>query len=159
LHRTYPNVLSFEGVRGLEWNKWSKQLTPTHNLIIPFTRMMAGPMDYTPGAMGNVSSKKKHRVSFKKPKSIGTRCHELAKYVMYESPLQMLADAPTAYQKEPETMKFLSAVPTVWDETVLLSGTIADHLVMARRRGDTWFIGGMTANDGQTLSIALDFLG
>lgn len=159
LHRTYPNVLTFEGLRGLEWNKWSSQLTPTHDLILPFTRMMAGPMDYTPGAMRNVANPKKHRASFKNPKSMGTRCHELAKYVIYESPLQMLADRPTAYQKEPEVMKFLSAVPSVWDETVVLTGKVADHLIMARRSGDTWYIGGMTAAEGQTISIDLGFLG
>ena len=90
---------------------------------------------------------------------MGTRCHELAKYVIFESPLQMLADAPTAYQKEEPTMKFLKAVPTVWNETVVLSATIANHVVMARRKGDTWFIGGMTANEGQTISIDLSFLG
>jgi alpha-glucosidase len=159
LHRTYPNVLTFEGVRGLEWNKWSSKLTPKHDLTIPFTRMITGPMDYTPGAMRNVGNPKKHRASFKNPKSIGTRCHELAKYVVYESPLQMLADAPTAYQKEADAMKFLKVVPTVWDETVVLSAAIEGHLIMARRSGDTWFIGGMTADEGQTISIDLSFLG
>lgn len=159
LHRTYPNVLTFEGVRGLEWNKWSSRLTPTHDLTLPFTRMMAGPMDYTPGAMRNISNPKKHRANFKKPKSIGTRCHELAKYVCFESPLQMLADAPTAYEKEPEAMKFLKDVPTVWDETRVLSAAVADHIIMARRKDDKWYIGGMTASEGQTISIDLSFLG
>ena len=159
LQRTYPNVLTFEGVRGLEWNKWSSQATPKHDLTLPFTRMMTGPMDYTPGAITNIANPKKHRANFKNPKSMGTRCHELAKYVIFESPLQMLADAPTAYEKEEQTMKFLKVVPTVWDETVVLSATIANHVVMARRKGDTWFIGGMTANEGQTISIDLSFLG
>jgi alpha-glucosidase len=158
LYRTYPNVLTFEGVRGLEWNKWGSKLTPEHDLTLPFTRMVTGPMDYTPGAMRNIGNPKKHRGNFKNPKSIGTRCHELSKYVIYESPLQMLADAPTAYEKEAETMKFLKQVPTVWDETVVLSGSIGDHLVMARRKGEVWFIGGMTADQGQTISIDLSFL-
>ncbi len=158
LHRTYPNVLTFEAVRGLEWNKWSSKLTPKHDVTLPFTRMMMGPMDYTPGAMRNVGNPKKHKVSFKNPRSIGTRCHELAKYVIYESPLQMLADRPTAYEKEPEAMKFLKAVPTTWDETLVLSGAIGDHIIMARRSGDIWFIGGMTGAEGQTISIDLSFL-
>lgn len=159
LHRTYPNVLTFEGVRGLEWNKWSSQLTPEHDLTIPFTRMMTGPMDYTPGAMRNIGNPKKHRANFKSPRSMGTRCHELAKYVVFESPLQMLADAPTAYEKEADAMKFLRKVPSVWDESVVLSGAIGDHLIMARRKGAEWFIGGMTGKEGQTISIDLSFLG
>ncbi|TNF28510.1 MAG: glycoside hydrolase family 97 protein [Bacteroidetes bacterium] len=159
MQRTYPNVLTFEGVRGLEWNKWGSFLTPTHDVTLPFTRMLAGPMDYTPGAMENIGNPKKHRGSYKNPKSIGTRCHELAKYVVFESPLQMLADEPTAYEKEPECMKFLSAVPTVWDETVLLDAKIGEHVLMARRSGDTWFVGGMTGSMGQTISMDLSFLG
>ena len=159
LQRTYPNVLTFEGLRGLEWNKWSSALTVDHDVILPFTRMMAGPMDYTPGAMENISNRKKHNMNFKHPKSQGTRCHELAKYVVFESPLQMLADEPTAYEKETECMKFLSAVPTVWDETIVLDATVAEHILLARRNGNTWFIGGITGSLGQTLSIDFSFLG
>jgi alpha-glucosidase len=159
LQRTYPNVLTFEGLRGLEWNKWSSALTIDHDVILPFTRMMAGPMDYTPGAMENISNKKKHNMNFKHPKSQGTRCHELAKYVVFESPLQMLADEPTAYEKEAECMKFLSAVPTTWDETIVLDAKVAEHILLARRNGDTWFIGGLTGSVGQTISIDFSFLG
>lgn len=158
LQRTYPNVLTYEGVRGLEWNKWSSALTVDHDVTIPYTRMLAGPMDYTPGAMTNISDPKKHKMNYKKPKSQGTRCHELAKYVIYESPLQMLADAPTAYQKEPECMKFLSDVPSVWDTTIVLDATVAEHIVLARKKNDVWYVGGMTGSVGQTLSINLDFL-
>ncbi|HAP69774.1 MAG TPA: hypothetical protein DCR04_08625 [Flavobacteriales bacterium] len=159
LQRTYPNVLTFEGLRGLEWNKWSSALTVDHDVILPFTRMMAGPMDYTPGAMENISNAKKHRMNFKHPKSQGTRCHELAKYVVFESPLQMLADEPTAYEKEAECMKFLSAVPTTWDETIVLDAKMAEHILLARRKDDTWFIGGLTGSVGQTISIDFSFLG
>ena len=159
LQRTYPNVLTFEGVRGLEWNKWSSALTVDHDVILPFTRMMAGPMDYTPGAMENISNKKKHNMNFKHPKSQGTRCHELAKYVVFESPLQMLADEPTAYEKEMECMKLLSAVPTTWDETIVLDAKMAEHILLARRKDDTWFIGGLTGSVGQTISIDFSFLG
>ena len=159
LQRTYPNVLTYEGVRGLEHNKWSSWITVDHDLILPFTRMLAGPMDYTPGAMTNVSDPKKHKGNFKKPKSQGTRCHELAKFVVYESPLQMLADAPTAYQKEPEIMQFLSVVPTVWDNTIVLDAKVAEHVVLAREKDNVWYLGAMTGSVGQTLSIDLEFLG
>lgn len=159
LQRTYPNVLTFEGLRGLEWNKWSSALTPEHDLILPFTRMVAGPMDYTPGAMENLSLSQKHTVNFKNPKSQGTRCHELAKYVVYESPLQMLADAPTAYQTEVEAMQFLSQVPTVWDQTIVLEAKVGEYILLARKKDDKWFIGGMTGASAQTKSIDLSFLG
>ncbi|MFM1874745.1 MAG: hypothetical protein RL266_482, partial [Bacteroidota bacterium] len=159
LQRTYPNVLTFEGVRGLEWNKWSSALTVDHDVTLPFTRMLAGPMDYTPGAMENISNPKKHRMSFKHPKSQGTRCHELAKYVVFESPLQMLADEPTAYEKEPDCMKFLSSVPTTWDETLVLDAKVGEHVLLARRKGDVWYVGGMTGSAGQTISIDLSFIG
>ena len=159
LQRTYPNVLTYEGVRGLEWNKWSSALTVDHDVILPFTRMLTGPMDYTPGAMENVSNPKKHKMNYKHPKSQGTRCHELAKYVVFESPLQMLADEPTAYEKEQECMMFLSAVPSVWDETIVLDAKVGEHVVYARRKGETWYLGAMTGSVGQTISIDLSFLG
>ena len=159
LQRTYPNVLTYEGVRGLEWNKWSSALTVDHDVTLPFTRMVAGPMDYTPGAMKNISNPKKHHMSFKHPKSMGTRCHELSKYVIFESPLQMLADAPTSYEKEAECMKFLSAVPTTWDETIVLDAKVAEHVVLARRKGNDWYIGAMTGSLGQTISLDFSFLG
>lgn len=159
LQRTYPNVLTYEGVRGMEWNKWSSLITVDHDVTLPFTRMMAGPMDYTPGAMENISNPKKHHMNFKHPKGLGTRCHELAKYVVYESPLQMLCDEPTAYEKEKECMKFLSAVPSVWDETIVLDAKVGEHILLARRKDDTWYVGGMTGSAGQTISIDFSFLG
>ena len=159
LQRTYPNVLTFEGVRGLEWNKWSSALTVDHDVTLPFTRMLTGPMDYTPGAMENITNTKAHKMNFKNPKSEGTRCHELAKYIVFESPLQMLADEPTAYEPEVECMKFLSAVPTTWDETIVLDAKVAEHVLYARRKNDVWYIGGMTGSLGQTISADLSFLG
>lgn len=158
LQRTYPNVLTYEGVRGLEWNKWSSALTVEHDVTIPFTRMLAGPMDYTPGAMENISNPKKHRMSYKNPKSQGTRCHELAKYVVYESPLQMLADEPTAYEKDENILAFLRDVPSTWDETIVLDAIVGEHILMARKKGDTWYLGGLTGSVGQTISIDLSFL-
>ena len=159
LQRTYPNVLTYEGLRGLEWNKWSSALTVDHDVILPYTRMMAGPMDYTPGAMENISNAKKHHMNFKHPKSMGTRCHELAKYVIYESPLQMLADEPTAYEKEAECMKFMSAVPSIWDETIVLDAKVGEHIFLARRKDDVWYLGGMTGSLAQTISVDFSFLG
>ena len=158
LQRTYPNVLTYEGVRGSEWNKWSSAITVDHDVTLPFTRMLAGPMDYTPGAMENVSNPKKHSMNFKHPKSQGTRCHELAKYVVFESPLQMLCDEPTAYEKEAECLKFLSEVPSTWNETIVLDAKVGEHILLARRKGETWYLGGMTGSLGQTISIDLSFL-
>ena len=158
LQRTYPNVLTYEGVRGLEWNKWSTALTVDHDVTLPFTRMIAGPMDYTPGAMENISDTRKHKKNYKHPKSQGTRCHELAKYVVFESPLQMLADEPTAYEKETDCMKFLSAVPSIWDETIVLDAKIGEHIFLARKKDDTWYLGGMTGSLAQTIGIDFSFL-
>ena len=117
--RTFPNVLSSEGVAGLENHKWGSFVTPEHNVTLPFTRMVAGPMDYTPGAMINFHEKD-HKVWFNLPASVGTRCHQLGMYVVYESPLQMLADSPSNYYREEKCMEFLSQVPVVWDETLVV---------------------------------------
>ncbi|NOU59679.1 glycoside hydrolase family 97 protein [Marinifilum caeruleilacunae] len=157
LRRKYPNVLTREGVNGGEQYKWSLRQTPEHNLITPFSRMVAGPMDYTPGAMNN-AQKKNYKPIFDRPMSMGTRCHQLAMYVAYESPLQMLCDNPSNYRKEEECMKFLSAVPAVWDETRVLDAKIADYLLLARRKGEDWYLGAMTDWDARTLQIDLSFL-
>ena len=154
---TFPNVLTSEGVAGLENHKWGSFVTPKHNVTLPFTRMVAGPMDYTPGAMKNLHEKD-HQINFNLPASVGTRCHQLGMYVVYESPLQMLADTPTAYEKEPECMQFLSQVPVEWDETKVISAAIGDHVIVARRNGDTWYLGGMVGEKGGTFEIPLDFI-
>lgn len=155
--RTFPNVLTSEGVAGLENHKWGSFVTPKHNVTLPFTRMVAGPMDYTPGAMINFHEKD-HKVWFNLPASVGTRCHQLGMYVVYESPLQMLADSPSNYYREPVCMEFLSQVPVVWDETRVLKASVGEYIVVARRSGDTWFIGGMTGEKGQKFEIDLDFI-
>ncbi|MCY1633929.1 glycoside hydrolase family 97 protein [Marinifilum sp. D737] len=157
LRRKFPNVLTREGVNGGEQYKWSLRQTPEHNLITPFSRMVAGPMDYTPGAMNN-AQKKNYKPIFDRPMSMGTRCHQLAMYVAYESPLQMLCDNPSNYRKEPECMKFLSAVPAVWDETKVLDAKISDYLLLARRKGNEWYLGAMTDWDARTLQFDLSFL-
>jgi alpha-glucosidase len=109
--RTWPNLVNVEGVRGLEQNKWSKFANPEHNVTLPFTRMLLGPMDYTPGAMVNSGRERNFAAIFERPMSLGTRVHQLAMYVVYEAPLQMLADSPSHYLREPEVMKFLQPVP------------------------------------------------
>jgi alpha-glucosidase len=158
LQRTWPNVLTFEGVHGLENNKWTDDVTPTHNVTLPFTRMLAGPMDYTPGAMLNAQPKN-FRAIFDRPMSIGTRVHQLAMYVVFESPLQMLADSPSEYEREPEAMEWLRAVPVTWDETRALDGTAGSHVLVARRHGSEWFVGAMTNLSARTLTLDLSFLG
>lgn len=137
LARTWPNLLTTEGVRGLEWSKWSAHAHPEHSVTLPFTRMLLGPMDYTPGAMVN-AAREDFVPLFSRPMSQGTRAHQLAMAVVYESPLQMLADSPSNYAREPETMAFLGPVPTVWDETRVLDARLADYVVVARRSGDAW---------------------
>lgn len=158
LHRTWPNVLTREGVRGLEWSKWSDGASPENAVTIPFIRMLAGPLDYTPGAMIN-ATEDQFKPVFDKPMSQGTRCHQLAMYVVFESPLQMLADSPSNYLKEPECMEFLGAVPTVWDETVVLDAKVAEYILIARRSGQTWYIGAMTDWAERDLEVDLSFLG
>ncbi len=158
LTRTWPNLMTTEGVQGMEHLKWSNATDPEHNVTLPFTRMLLGPMDYTPGAMVN-ATQASFKVNFKEPMSLGTRAHQLAMYVVYESPLQMLADTPTNYMKEPEAMEFLGPVPTVWDETRVLDGRIGDYVVIARRKGRDWYVGAMTDWTPRELSIDLSFLG
>lgn len=154
LHRTYPNVLSYEGVRGNEHNKWSALITPEHNVTLPFTRMVAGPMDFTPGAMRN-SAQKDFHISFERPVSLGTRCHQIAMYVVFESPLQMLCESPSTYLHEHESVEFISKIPSVWDETIVLEAAVSDYIVVARRNGADWYIGAMT--DWNPVEFQIDF--
>ncbi len=158
LRRAYPNVITREGVRGLEHNKWADYITPEHNLTLPFTRMVAGPMDYTPGAMINANERDFQSI-FNRPMSLGTRCHQLAMYVVYESPLQMLADNPTNYLKEPECTEFLSKVPSVWDETKVLDASVANYVLIARKNGDVWYVGAMNDWTAREMVVDFSFLG
>jgi alpha-glucosidase len=155
--RTWPNLISTEGVRGMEWSKWSADSEPKHNVTLPFTRMFLGPMDYTPGAMRN-ATKLTFAPIFGQPMALGTRCQQLAMYVVYESPLQMLSDSPSNYLREPEIMDFLAPVPTEWDETKVLDARIADYVVVARRNGHDWYVGAMTDWTPRNLDIDLSFL-
>lgn len=156
--RTWPNLITTEGVRGLEQTKWSKYANPEHNVTLPFTRMFMGPMDYTPGAMANSGKERNFAPVFERPMSLGTRCHQLAMYVVYESPLQMLADSPSNYLREPEAMGFLGPVPTVWDETKVLDAKLGDYVVVARRHGREWYVGAMTDWTAREFDIDFSFL-
>lgn len=158
LQRTYPNVLNFEGVRGLENAKWSAADMPPYDVTIPFIRMLAGPMDYTPGAMKN-ATKKDFRPIYDAPFSQGTRCHQLAMYVMYEAPFAMLSDAPNNYMKEQECTNFVAAVPTVFNETVALDSKLGAYAAIARRSGANWFVGALGDWNDRDITIDLDFLG
>jgi alpha-glucosidase len=155
--RTWPNMISGEGVRGMEWSKWSADTEPKHNVTLPFTRMFLGPMDYTPGAMRN-ATRTTFAPIFQQPMALGTRCHQLAMYVVFESPLQMLSDSPSNYLREPEAMEFLSAVPTVWDDTKALDGRISEYVLVARRNGSDWYVGAMNDWTGRDLDVDFSFL-
>ena len=159
LQHTFPNVVNFEGVHGLEQMKWAEPTVDqvTYDVTLPFIRMVAGPMDYTQGAMRN-ASRTNYRPVFSEPMSQGTRCRQLAEYVIFTSPLNMLCDNPCNYEAEPECTDFIAAVPTVWDESVPIDGRVGEYVLMARRRGDTWYVGGLTDWNSRTVSIDLSFL-
>jgi len=156
LNRTYPNFVTQEGVMGAEWDKMKKNITPFHNLVLPYTRMLAGPMDYTPGGFHNATPET-FTVREVGPFTQNTRGQELAKYVVYESPLQMVSDDPDAYRGA-AGFDFIQRVPTAWDETRFLAGEPGRDIVLARRQGKTWYVGAMTADEGRTARVALRFL-
>jgi alpha-glucosidase len=157
LQRTYPNVIGYEGVKGLENYKWAVEDQPRYVVSIPYIRMMAGPMDYTPGAMRN-ATKDAYRPINSNPMSQGTRCEQLAMYVVFNAPLQMLADNPTTYMKEQECTDFITKVPTTFDETVALDGKVGEYAAVARRKGGTWFVGAMSNWDARDLTLDFSFL-
>jgi alpha-glucosidase len=156
LRRAYPNLLTREGVLGLEWSKWSEKCNPDHELILPFTRMLAGPMDFTPGAF-TVANREKFEARITAPMAMGTVARQLAMYVVYESPLQMLVDHPAAYFGHPG-MNFLREVPTSWDEIKFIDGKIGDYITLARKAGEEWYIGAMTDWTAREIHIPLEFL-
>ena len=160
LQRTYPNVLNYEGVNGLEQLKWSPESYDmvTYDVTIPFIRMIAGPMDYTQGAMRN-AVKGNYRPVNSEPMSQGTRCRQLATYVIFESPFNMLCDAPSNYRREKECTEFISNIPTIWDETVSLDGKVSEYVAIARRHGNDWYIGALTNWTPRELDLDLSFLG
>jgi alpha-glucosidase len=158
IQRTYPNVIGFEGVKGLENYKWAIEDQPRYIVSIPYIRMFAGPMDYTPGAMRN-ANKANFRPINDNPMSQGTRCQQLAMYVIFEAPFQMLADNPTIYKKEQECTDFITKVPTVFDETVPLDGKVGEYTALAHKKGNIWFVGAMTNWTPRDLTLDFSFLG
>lgn len=161
LNRTYPNVLNFEGVHGLEQLKFSSNTNVdqvTYDVTMPFIRMLAGPIDYTQGAMRN-SNQKNFRPISAAPMSMGTRCRQLAEYVIFESPLSMLCDSPVLYEREIECTSFIADVPTIWEETIALDGKIGEYIAMARRKENIWYVGTLTNWEKRTLTLDFSFLG
>jgi alpha-glucosidase len=157
LEVAYPNVLSYEGVVGMEQNIGGGLATPKNNLFLPFLRNAVGPMDYTPGAMRSAHPKD-YRPNWVNTMSIGTRGHQLAMYIVFSSGLQMLADNPFNYLREPETTSFITSVPVTWDETRVLEAAVGDYIVTAKRKGSTWFVGGMSAEKAHEVTLHTDFL-
>lgn len=160
LNRTYPNVLNFEGVNGLEQMKWSPASLDQvkYDVMIPFIRQVSGPMDYTQGAMRN-ASKGNYYPCNSEPMSQGTRCRQLALYVVFESPFNMLCDNPGNYMREPESTDFIAAIPTVWDESIVLDGKMGEYIVTARRSGNVWYVGGITDWTARDIEVDCSFLG
>lgn len=156
--RTWPNAITREGVLGSEYNIWSAKATPEHDLLLPFIRMTAGPMDYEPGILDNTTAKTFRPIS-EKVMSMGTRCHQAAMFVVYESPIQVFSGNPSQGYLEPKFMEFLGSIPTIWDTTVILDGKVGDYIATARRKGDEWFIGAMTDWSSRELNIEFSFLG
>ena len=157
MERTYPNILGYEAVAGMEQSKAGSRDNPDHQTTLPFTRMLAGPIDYTPGGFDNVT--KADFVSrMVAPMVMGTRAHQLAMYVVYQAAFQMVSDHPGAYKNQP-AFEFIKAAPATWDETRVIDGFPAKFVVIARRHGKEWFIGGMTDWDARDIDVPLSFLG
>jgi len=165
IQRAYPNIFNFEGVKGLENSKWEPRVgdgplhnQPRYDVTAPYLRMLAGPMDYTPGAISN-AMKDSFFGNNDHPMSQGTRVHQMAMYTIFEAPLQMLADSPTKYMQNQECTDFIAQVPTTFDETIALDGRLGEYIVIARRKGTTWYLAAMTDWTPRDLTIDLSFLG
>ncbi len=158
LQRTYPNLVGVEGVKGMENVKWAMENVPRYDVTLPFIRNLAGPMDYTSGAMRNATQAIFRPVN-SMPMSQGTRCHQLAMYVVFDVPNQMLSDNPTAYMKEQESTDFITRIPVTFDETVALDGRVGRYVALARRKGESWYVGAMTDWTPRDLVLDFSFLG
>ena len=156
--RTHPNMLAREGVLGSEYNAWSSKANPEHDLLLPFIRMVAGPMDYEPGILQNVTKEQTGKMGFEKVIAQGTRMHQMAMFVVYESPLQLFSGNLSDAVREPELMEFWGKIPTVWDETIILKAEFGKFIVEARRYGENWYLAAMNDWTAQEFSIPLNFL-
>ena len=165
IQKAWPNIVNFEGVKGLENSKWEPRSgdgplhnQPRYDVSIPYLRQLVGPLDYTPGAMSNAT-----RAQFfgnnDHPMSQGTRAHQVAMYTIFDAPLQMLADSPSKYIKEQETTNFISKIPTTWDEVVPLDGRLGQYVAVAKRKGNTWYVAAMSDWTPRQLTISLSMLG
>jgi alpha-glucosidase len=157
IERTWPNVLGYEAVLGMEQSKAGSRDNPDHHVMLPFTRMLGGLMDYTPGGFNNVT-KDEFEARSREPMVMGTRAHHLAMYAVYDAPIQMVSDHPAAYKDQP-SFEFIRNVPATWDETKVLDGVPGEYITIARRRGKEWFIGSMTNWSPRQLDLPLAFLG
>lgn len=157
LNRTYPNVINFEGVYGLEELKWSNPNMPEYDVTFPYIRMVQGPADYTPGAFQN-ATREGFKSDWYNPMSQGTRAHQVGLYVVCDAPIVMLCDAPTRYQAEPECTKFIAQMPTHVEKTEILSGEMGEWIVSARKAGENWYVGGLTNWTAREVEVALSFL-
>lgn len=156
-NRTYPNAITREGVLGSEYNIWSDKVTPSHDLILPFTRMLAGSFDYEPGFLNN-ATKNQFRSIEGIPMSFGTRCHQLAMFVVYDSPIQIFSGNPSQGYLQPDFMQLLGSIPTGWDNTIVLEAKVENYIITARKKGNDWYIGGMTNWTSRNFNISFDFL-
>lgn len=156
--RTYPNMLTREGVLGSEYNIWSAKANPEHNLLLPFIRQAAGPMDYEPGLLQHATKSQTAKLGFEKVIAQGTRMHQIAMFVVYESPLQLFSGNLSDAIREPELLDFLGKIPTVWDETIILNAELGKYIVEVRRNGEEWFLAAMNNWDVVEFDIPLDFL-
>jgi alpha-glucosidase len=157
LRRTYPNLITREGVMGKEYSKWSARVTPVHNTTLPFTRMLAGPMDYTPGGFNNTNLENFIGRN-EMPMVLGTRAQELALYVVFESPLEMVSDYPEQYKGQ-KAFDFIKQVPATWDEVRVIDGLPMRYINLARRSGKDWYVGSLTNWEERNSKVPLDFLG
>jgi alpha-glucosidase len=157
LRRAYPNVLTREALIEFEFSGVNDLDSPDHHLHLPFLRMAAGPMDYLPGTLNN-AQKHEFRINADRPMGQGTRAHAMALAVLYESPMQMLPDAPVDYEREPECTRFLASTPVTWDDLVVLQAKIGDYAAVARRSGETWYLAAVTDWSPRQMAVALDFL-
>ena len=159
MNRTYPNILNYEGVFGMEEARWAKKDTdmPKYDVTFPFIRMMAGNVDFTPGALRN-GTKENWVECYQNPVSMGTRCHQLACYVVHDSPFTMLCDAPTNYEREQDCVDIITSIPDNFDETRIIQGLIGNYIISARRYGSDWYVGGQTNWDEREVGFSLDFL-
>lgn len=155
--RTWPNAITREGVLGSEYNVWSEKATPDHDLLLPFIRMTAGPMDYEPGSLDN-ATKQTFRPISEKVMSMGTRMHQAAMFVVYESPIQLFSGNPSQGHLEPEYMSLVGEIPTTWDQTIVVDGKLGEYIVTARKKGANWYIAGMTNWASRTIDLDLSFI-